>query len=397
MAGFTNAEDVLVILKGRPFIGWTKVEVTQSFDKASGDGKLTITELPGDPFPAKIGDPVVILFGRQPVLTGMVYSVDGDHDDENHAINLTLRDKTQDLVDSTLGPKHENKPPITLKQVCENTVGKMGVKVGVVDKVSPEPFKSAEVVVGDIEHFGQQFLDNWAQKRQCVFNTDGKGNLVIDQNKGRMGPGYLYKSRDRDDPMNNVLKAQYKNTLKDRHNTNATSGQKSTNDKKHWESKDKGEKTAQAKPVATKWGVHHDTSVPTSRRRHARGRAGIDHDSPKKASKWRSSVAKARGFQYTATVQGFEAAPGRLWWHGVLVPVRDDHFLVSDTLFIVSVKFIKTIKGGATTEVSCTYKDAFSDKGTAGGKAARGSSPGIGTQDEDFGEPAGEDLDEGEE
>lgn len=391
MPAFIGAEDVIVVIGGNPFLGWTEVTVTQSFDKASGDGKVKMTEMPNDPFPAKIGDSAVILMAGQPVLTGMVYSIDAGHDDKHHDITLTLRDKTQDLIDSTLGPKVENKPPVKMADVARKTVAKMGIPVSVIDKANPEQFREGEVPVGDIELGGHQYLDNWAQKRQCVLNTDGKGNLVIDQNKGRAGPGLLYKSRDLDDPLNNVLKAQFKNSLQDRHNQTAASAQKSTNDKKHWESRPKGDAPAQSKPLAKHWGTETDSSVPSSRRRHFRSRAGIDHDSPKKAAKWRSNVAKARGFQYIATVQGFEAAPGVLWWHGVTIPVRDDHFLIADTLFVTQVKFHKTLKGGATTEVVCTFKDAFSEKGASGGGGGRGSKPGIGSSPDQSYPPAPDD------
>lgn len=392
MPGFIGAEDVVVLINGKPFMGWVSVTVVQSFDKATGDGKLTITELPDDPFPVHIGDDAVIEMAGQPVLTGMVYSIDGNHDVKDHKIQITLRDKTQDLIDSTLGPKVENKPPCTLDDVCKKTIGKMGLPIGVIDKIGPPPYRPAEVPVGDIETFGHQYLDNWAQNRQCVLNTDGKGNLVIDRNQGRLGPGMLHKSRDMDDPMNNVLRAQFKNTLQDRHNQTAASAQKSPNDMDYWEGRPKGDAPAQAKPLSKHWGLETDSEIPPTRRRHFRTRSGIDHDSPKKKARWRSNLAKARGFQYVGRVQGFEAAPGTLWWHGWMIPVRDDHFLVRDTLFITQVKFHKDLKGGASTEIACTYKDAFSDKGGSGGGKSRGSKPGIGTPDTSYGAAPDDDL-----
>jgi prophage tail gpP-like protein len=394
MPSFIGAEDVVVMIGGRAFIGWQDVSVTQAFDKASGSAKLTITELPNDPFPAHIGDPAVILMAGQPVITGMVYSVDGNHDVPHHAINLTLRDKTQDLIDSTIGPKIENKPPVALADVCRTTIGKMGLPIGVIDKVGPPPFREAEVPVGDIELLGHQYLDSWAQNRQCVLNTDGRGNLVIDRNQGRMGPGRLWKARDRDDPRNNVLKAQYKNTLQDRHNKTAASAQKSPNDKKHWESRPKSDPPAQAKPLSKHWGIANDPEIPQTRRRHFRARSGLDHDSPKKKAGWRSNLAKARGFQYVATVQGFEAAPGTIWWPGVIVPVHDEHFLVSDMLFVTQVVFKKSLKGGATTEVALTYRDAFTEQEGSSGGTGKGSSPGIGTPTQSYGASDGADLED---
>lgn len=377
MAG--AADDVTVIVNGAPFAGWKKVEVTQSFDKASGQGKLTISPLPGVPFPIHMGDEVTIICGSTPVLTGHVHGVDASHGWEDHDIHLTLHDKTKDLVDSTLGPGHESKPPITMKQLAQKTIGKMGLKIGVIDKVNPPPFGPAEVPVGQVGQTGFSFLDDWASKRQVLMNTDGKGNLVIDRNQKRKGSGALIKAfaEDPTSAMNNVKKATYKNSDEGRSNTTACAGQKSQNDLDHWESKEKGEQTAQADPMQTHWGKAVDTEVRPERIRHFVGGKGIDGDSPRKAARWRSNLARSRGFQYTATVQGFEMSPGKLWWPGYVIPVRDDHFEISDELLIATVKFCKDWDGGATTEVSCTYGDGFSE--SEAGSASKTAKRGVGS------------------
>lgn len=375
--GVRSSENVTVILRGQPWDGWKKVVVQQDFDKASGNGTLTITETPSDPFPAALGDPVIVICGSTPVLTGMVYAFDSPHDHKEHEIHITLRDKTQNLNDSTLGPGHKYQPPISHPELARKVVSRMGLDFAVIDKVGAEPYGPGEVPNGDIEEYGQRFLDSWGQKRQLLHNTDGKGNLVIDRNQLRRGPGMLWKGFQ-DDPRNNVLRAHYKNTLQDRHNQTAASAQKSPDDKKHWESRPKGDPPAQSGPLSKHWGVEHDSAIPPQRRKHFRAARGADGGSPKKAAKWRSNVAKARGFQYVAKVQGFEAAPGVIWWHGYVIPVFDVHYRISDELFISGVKFEKDWKGGAWTEVICTYKDAFSDQ-SATGAGNRTAQPGIGT------------------
>lgn len=372
------ADELIVILNGSPFMGWIDCSVSQDFDKASGNGHLTLTEQPGNPFPARLCDPVQIICAGKPVMTGFVHSIDGTHDIGTHSIKITIRDKTQNLVDSTLGPGHDYEPPIKHVDLANRVIKKMGLDFTAIDKINPPEYGPAEVPNGDIEEFGLSYLDRWAQQRQIVHNTDGKGNLVIDRNMMRTGPGMLHKGPE-DDPLNNVLRAQFKNTVTDRYNQNAASAQKSTNDRPYWEGRPKGDPPAQANPLSRNWGIETDGEIMPQRRRHFRARRGIDRDSPKKAAKWRSSVAKARGFQYTAKVQGFEAAPGTLWWHGYLIPVFDYHFLISDMLFITGVKFHKSLKDGASTEVVCTLKDAFTDKGAGSGGAKRGQSSGMGT------------------
>jgi prophage tail gpP-like protein len=147
----------------------------------------------------------------------------------------------------------------------------------------------------------------------------------------------------------------------------------------HWESRDKGDKPAQANPLAKKWGIARDTGVRPERRRHVRGSKGLNSSSPKKGAKWRSNLSKARGFQYSGKVVGFEMSLGQLWWPGFVIPVRDDHWDIQDELFITAVRFHKDWGKGATTEVICTYKDAFSEQEE--GASSRTSHDGAGGSD----------------
>lgn len=371
------APRAIVMLDGRPYAGTLDIKAETSFDKVEGNARVTISELPGQPFPARIGMPAQLILMGRPVVTGFVNDVDANHGWKDHPINFSFRDKTQDLIDSTVGPGLELKPPVPLKQVVERTVKKMGLNLSVIDKVGAPPFGNAEVPVAGIHEFGFAFCDRWARNRDCVLTTDGLGNVVIDRNQGRRGPGMLYKSFE-DDPRNNVLKAKYKASDKDRHNQTAVAGQKSQNDLDYWEGQEKDFEPGQAGPMSKQWGVHIDDEIRAERRRHYRSERGLDGGTPKRAARWRSNVAKARGFQYVATVQGFEMVPGQLWWPGYVIPVRDDHFQVSAELLIVKVQWHLDFKGGATTEVTCTYKDAFSEGGGGGG-GDRGSEGGIGS------------------
>lgn len=384
-------DDVVVLINGAPFSGWVTVDVTQAYDKATGDGKLSFSPLPGQPMPIHVGDKAVILCAGQPVMTGHVHEIDGDHDDNTHALNATIRDKTQDAIDSTIGPGNEFEPPIELKDVMKKTLGKMGLGgIQVVDEAKPEKIGPAEVPVGAVDDKGFDFFDRWAKKRQVVLNTDGKGNFVIARNDGKKrGSGMLCKMFE-DSPLNNVKKAKYKNSDFGRHNQINAATQKSPNDMDYWESKGKDFGPGQSDPLSKKWHSAKDTAVRPERKLHYRGHEGHDGKSGKKGAKWRSNLARSRGFQYIATVQGFTMSPGQLWWPGFIIPVVDVHFEIEDELFITNVKFHKDLQGGATTEVTCTYNDAFSesDEAPKSRTAKRGTG---GTSSGDFDAP--EDMD----
>ncbi len=372
-------ESVIVMLGGAPFAGWKSVDITQSFDKASGDCTLVISEQPGVPMPAKLGDEAVVLLVGQPVITGYVHKISAKHDFGAHDITLTIRDKTQDFIDSTVGPGVEFKPPVKLKRVLEGTLGKMGLSdISVIDRVSPDEYRvGGEVPVAAIDDTGFGWADKWTRKRQVVLNTDGKGNLAIDRNQKRRGPGALIKMFE-DSPLNNVLSAQYESGDFSRHNETNVAAQKSTNDVDHWESRPKSDAPAQANPLANKRGTAIDAGVRAARKLHIRARRGIEGKTPEDAAKWRSNLAHARNYTYSAKVQGFEMSPGTLWWPGYIIPVRDAHFEISDEMFIKEVKFHKDFDGGSITDISLTTKDAFSETegGTGGG---RSSKAGLGT------------------
>lgn len=371
-------DSVIVMLNGAPYTGWLNVEVTQTFDKASGEGKLVISEQPGNPLPADVGDPAAIILAGHPVLTGHVHEVDGRQDEKHHTITLTLRDKTQDLIDSTIGPKVEFKPPTTLKKVAEGTLQKMGLSsISVIDKANPDEYrKGGEMPVGAIDKLGFTWLDEWAKKRQVVLTTDGKGNLVIDKNRGEMIGGYLYRSME-DDPRNNILRSHYKNSDFGRHNLHSCAGQKSNNDP-DWESHGKDYAPGQADPMSKNVREAKDTSVRPERKLHYRGGIGIEGDSPERAAKWRANLAHARKYTFNAEVAGFTTTPtgGELWWPGKKVPVFDAHWLISDVLFIKEVRFKKEWKKGTLTEIHCTFGDAYSEKAEA--KKTRSGKSGIG-------------------
>jgi prophage tail gpP-like protein len=371
-------DSVIVIINGQPLAVWTKVSVNLAFGKASNVAKVTLTEKPSDPFPAQLNDKAVVIINGEPVVTGYVDDVDGSHDFGNHEINITVRDKTQDLIESTIGPKQEYKPPISLKDVASGTLKKMGLSdIKVVDNVCPEQFRPSEKVGGSIDTFGHDFLKNWANKRQVVLGTDGKGNLTIDRNQKKRGPGMLFKSFE-DSPVNNVLSAQYKNSTKKRANKHSAAGQKSQTDR-DWETKPKGVAEGQAGPMSQNIGDAFDTAMRPTRKIHYRGRQAIEGKTPKDAAAWKSNLARADGVTYEATVQGFNQVPGVLWRPGFIIPVRDDHFLLADDMFIKSVTLEKTWKGGSTTKISCTVKDAYTKDASEQPKSGgRGSKPGIG-------------------
>ncbi|MFP3921670.1 MAG: phage baseplate assembly protein [Dichotomicrobium sp.] len=370
------ADSVVLILNGRAFDGWMSMSTSKSFEDATGEASVTMSPQPGDPLPARLGDTAQILLAGHPVITGHVHDVKGSHDDRSHKIDITIRDKTQDLIDSTIGPKMNFKSPIALKDVARQTLQRMGLsKIKVVDEIGPPLYRSGETVSGAIDETGFAFLERWARKRQVFLTTNGDGDLVITRNLNKRGPGELHKAFE-DSPRNNVLSAEYHASDFERANANAVAAQKSPNDRDFWESKAKDYAPGQAGPMSKKWGRAFDTSVRPERRRYVRAGKAAVGKTPEETAKWHANIARARSVEYTADVQGFTMDPagGQLWWPGFIITVFDAHFLLASSMFIKKVDFRKDWGGGAITTVTCVPPESYkpqSEASVAGGRTAQ--------------------------
>lgn len=375
------SDSVVLILNGRAFDGWKSVSTSKSFEDATGEASVTLSPQPGNPLPARLGDTAKLLLAGHPVITGHVHDVKGKHDYGTHDIDITIRDKTQDLIDSTIGPKMDFRSPVSLKDVSRKTLDRMGLsQIKVVDEIGPPDYQSGETVSGSIDETGFDFLERWARKRQVFLTTNGDGDLVITRNLDKRGPGRLTKAFE-DGPLNNVLSAEYHASDFERANANAVAAQKSPNDKDFWEARAKSDPLGQADPMAKKWGTAFDTSVRPERRRFVRSGKAAVGKTPEETAKWNANIARARSIEYTATVQGFtmDLSGGQLWWPGFIIPVLDAHFLLAQDMFIKKVDFKKDWGGGATTTITCVPPESYKSESEGSVAKGRTAQTGAGT------------------
>lgn len=391
---------VVIIVNDMPFEGWVAARCSQAMDMATGDLQLTFSAQPGRPLPIKRGDRIQALFAGQPVLTGFVRSLSGQHDIKHHPIMARCRDKTGDLVQSTIGPKLDINPPTTAADVARRTLKVMGIGgVKVIDNLKgAEPFGPGEKVSGPIDMTGHEFLDAWVSKRFGLITTDGKGNLVLDRNTKdkRADPGSFLHFGPPDDPLNNVTSSSFSVDDFDRSNAHAVAGQKSPNDRATWESRPKGEPLAQAKTFANRYGVAYDESVRKSLRKHSRGGSSMSGKTPKGAAKWKSNSSRAKSNEYVAVVPGFCQPSGKLWWPGILVPVYDYWWELEAELLLKSVTWSKNWPKGAETTLHFTLADGFTDQAGPGRQGKGGALPGEPGEIEGRSSPSELGLDEAE-
>jgi prophage tail gpP-like protein len=178
-------QDVTIDIAGRNFDGFTQAAVNRSMETLSNTFTITAVSSQNVPFPIKMGSACVIRVLGKPVITGFVEKIDVKYDGGSHEITISGRDRTCDVVDSTLGANIVMSNPFTLKQLISKVLDILGIdNIDIIDKTEVLPLSSTvqfKENVGAID-FGASafdFLEKYAKKRQVLLTTDGAGNIVI--------------------------------------------------------------------------------------------------------------------------------------------------------------------------------------------------------------------------
>ncbi|HGY4723280.1 TPA: phage baseplate assembly protein [Citrobacter amalonaticus] len=153
------------------------MSLTSSLDAIAGEFDLTVTTRwsVAAPRTIKEGLPCQVTLGRDVVLTGYIDEFIPSYDADSVSLKVTGRDKTGDLVDSSVVHKSGQWKGVTLVQLATELCAPFGI--GVVNETDPgEPFASVVLEQGETVF---ELLDRLAKQRGVLLTSDGAGHLVI--------------------------------------------------------------------------------------------------------------------------------------------------------------------------------------------------------------------------
>lgn len=170
-------EPVTLILDGGAIEGWTEVRVSRALDHAAGDFSLGLTDKSRGPdgvtVPARLycGAECRVAIGGDIVLTGYVDDVSISYTATSHAIRVSGRSKTCDLVDCSVDPAYsgagkggKEKPLSGLfdkrGEIARSVRGDKAVTAGLATQAEPVKQSPAAAEGG---HFRGQRLGQVAQ------------------------------------------------------------------------------------------------------------------------------------------------------------------------------------------------------------------------------------------
>lgn len=319
-----------------------------SFELSSKDGR---------PLPFLGGEAAQVFVDGERVLTGYIERVTASVDDTSHSVNVAGRDRTSDLVDSTLDSFSDLVAPISLKTIIERTIKNIGSRLSVIDQANPTDFNPAEDLAspepGD-NAFG--FIEKLARKRQVMLTSNGDGNVVITRGSGTVIPGAALIHQV-DNRGNNVMSSEVEYDLSDRFRTYKSPSQLNlvpldqAGDTTIESIVDQGS-ADEARAI--------DTEVRAGRQMVLAAESSFSDGQAQKRAEWERNIRKARAAVYSAVVDGYRNQVGQLWDVNQVVRVLDDYAGLNAMMLVNSVAFGLTEDEGSTTTLSLVRRNAYS-------------------------------------
>ncbi len=360
--------EMIVEVNGRVWLGAISINVERSLQNlASTFNFTTITS--GIGFPFYNGDTCRIYVNQQQVIDGYIEKMQVVHDANEHFIMASGRDKTADIVDSTLAGTGLNfVAPITLPNITIKTFEIMNITgIDIITQTDIRQFEKDDIITPMVGETIFSFLSRYAKKRQVLATTDGYGNIVYTRSSNDILNTELIYGDDQ----SNILRAfaEWDNTQ--RFNKYIVHTQSSAS---------AASKTAIVIPSGKSThisGTATDDEIRQSRQynfiaatplikpnQSNTNKQAIVINARKDDSKqrviWESNVRKAASFNYSVNVQGYSATrDGIIWQPNKLVKVFDADANIDSTLLIQTVQYSKSNDEGSKTYMTLVTKDAF--------------------------------------
>ena len=103
---------------GKRYEGFTTVNVRRSFPVTIwGAFSFNAVSSRAMRFPIELGDPCKVYANGVSIINGYIEKLSISYSNNEHTISIEGRDKTCDIIDSTLNSKAIYNPPITLKKL----------------------------------------------------------------------------------------------------------------------------------------------------------------------------------------------------------------------------------------------------------------------------------------
>ena len=336
---------------GKQYTQFTSAVVGLRLDALSNTFDFQATSQNGAPLPFVGGEACKIVVDGSVVLTGFIEIVEVDYASDLHNISIAGRDKTGDLLDSTLNSISDINAPITLKQLVERIISELGLDISVIDNLNPAAFNQAEDIASPEP--GQNafsFLEQYSRKRQALLSSNGDGNIVITQSSGTFI----------DSPLRHIIGSNTNNIIRGNVSYDTTGRYnlyKFASNLNPVALVFAGQTPVSS--VVDQKGQTTDPDIRVGRQLVLISEEAFSDSQNELRSQWEANIRKSRGRVYSVVVDGFKNATGNLWNVNDVVSVVDDFAGINARMLINNVTFNFDLDSGSTTTLGLVDENAY--------------------------------------
>lgn len=347
---------MLLEVNGVQYDNFTSASCEIRLDALANTFSFEAVAAEGEELPFKGGEKCQVIVEGQVVLTGSIEVVDVDYDANDHIILVQGRDKTGDLLDSSLDAISDLRAPITLKEIIEKVIDNIGADIKVIESVTTLPFEAAQdIAAPEPGDNAFSFLEKYSRKRQVLLTSDGDGNVVITSGSGAAAAGSIQHIIGAND--NNVLASSFSFDTTGRYNSYKIASQLNP-----FALNLAGETGLDS--VVSQSGGTSDPDIRIGRQMVLIAEAPSSNDQNFDRAKWEANIRKARGLVYSVTVSGYRVDPtdptSDLWRENRLYQIVDDYLGKSEPMLSNSVTFTLDVDGGQQTSIGFVDQKAYS-------------------------------------
>jgi len=329
-------------INGQIYGGWKECDVRRSLKSLSGSFDLAITDrwsAHQKSWPIKRGDEAQILVNGEPVVTGFVDMVKLSVSATDKSIAISGRDKTCDMVDSSVDLNKSQFINISLPTIATQIAKQFGIKViaqvaalGVIEVASLQTGESAF-----------EFLEKLARKKGVLLTTDGLGNLLITRPGHDRATTALVLGQ-------NLLTIDRIDDGIDRFSVYKVKGQGLGAQIQNQTNPDQD---------FFVMGTAKDAGVLRYRPKIMLCETGATTKEAMTRAQWEAKSRAAKGEPVSATVQGWVQSDGKLWQPNQIVKVVAPWLNLNEERLISEVSYHLSSSSGSIATLSLDRKDAF--------------------------------------
>jgi prophage tail gpP-like protein len=347
-------DPVTLRLAGVDWTFWKSCEISVQVDAVAGSFSIGAADpwsAGAQVLPIAAGMECEVLIGDARVLTGYIDKVSPSFSASDHAISITGRSKSADLVDCSAVHKPGHWRGLTALELASVLAEPFGVSVIAMSDVGA-PFPSFKLEQGETAF---EALDRCLKQRELLACSYGNGGILLVRVGAWSSSTALVQGE-------NILQASANYDMTDRFSEYLVQGQQPGNDKVYGEA------------AANVHAKTRDESVARYRPFILRSESAGDVAAARQRAAWERTVRAARSVTVSVTVQGFRMRDGGLWTENSLTEVDIPYLQIQQELLISQVTYRRDAQGGSTTVMELKDPKSFQPepKTASGGSGSSG-------------------------